>query len=263
MVVRIVMHNDIDNDLDQSPGSPSSETPADNQAPGPHPPGESSANQLSQEPCTGHQIETRPATEILGEADRKLEQRHLRFKAGREAKEERLREHHRMVQGMVDEWLADLPAEMRGRALVRVSLMNMARAQLALDAFLDRVVRGERIPIGEQESMRKLASDAQAFKGDLLSRWPRAEERAAVKPIPASVNAWLDSLCDRCYPVPSAECGCAALPKCESCGQVVQPKREPGTPPAPAPEVLSRDDLAIQERKPERITHDGNPKKED
>jgi hypothetical protein len=149
---------------------------------------------------------------------------------------------------MVREWTEDLPTEMRGRALVRVSLTNMARAQLALDCFLDRVVRGEKIPVGEQESMRKLASDAQAFKGDLLSRWPR-EERAPVKPVPASVNAWLDSLCDRCYPVPSAECGCAALPKCESCGQVVQPKREPGTPPAPAPEVMSRDSMPLVEPK--------------
>jgi hypothetical protein len=191
---------------------------------------------------TGHPTRTPTPAEISRSSGRKSGRPGgaAQVLAGREAKEERVREHHRLVQQMADEWLADLPVELRGRVLVRQSLLNMARSQLALDAHLDRVVRGERIPIGEQESMRKLASDAQAFKTDLLSRWPRAEDHGAEKPPPKSVLGWLSGLDE-------------GVPRCPTCNQAVHPTAGGTTEHERGGEVLTRDDLPIIEPKPKPL----------
>ena len=98
------------------------------------------------------------------------------------------------VERIVSDEIADLPHPMRESAIVRRALTNRARAQLLLDAFYDRVDRGEAVSERQIEAAIKLFSSIQSATGDVLSRWPKADDRPQERRIPRSVVDWLDNI---------------------------------------------------------------------
>jgi hypothetical protein len=154
-------------------------------------------------------------------------------RAARQAKvdqaEAKAAEARRRVDQVVQDELASLPPELAASPVVRRALTNSARAQLALDAMHDRLDRGEKVSERSLETAVKLASAIQSAAGDILARWPRAEDR--LPRLPTSYLDWARELDRRVLGLPD-------VPTCPTCrsreGSETAPNNFPPTEQKPA-----------------------------